>query len=102
MALSPQQKREVMRNVQGLFEEALDTIDGYYREPSRWEEDCLVRALAAMTCGAYVDAARELRSFSERSSRNVDHGLEVTRVVRQRPFSTKKLREGLANLRALG
>lgn len=77
-------------------------IDGYHREPSRWEEDCLVRALAAMTCGAYVDAARELRSLNEKSSPDIDHRLEVTRVVRQRPFSTKKLREGLANLRTLG
>jgi hypothetical protein len=55
-----------------------------------------------MTCGAYVDAARELRSLNEKSSPDIDHRLEVTRVVRQRPFSTKKLREGLANLRTLG
>ncbi len=90
-----------MTNVQAAFEDALDKIASYRREPSRWEEDCLARALAAMTCSAYLAAAGELQFFREESGPVVDQGLEVSRIARRRPLTVAQLREGLANLRTM-
>jgi hypothetical protein len=101
MALSARQQTEIKKNVMAAFEEALDRIDSYQRRPSRWEEDCLVRTLAAMTCGRFVNAAFELRDLLEGCTAKVDLGREISRPPRKFQMTTSKLREGLANLRAL-
>jgi hypothetical protein len=101
MVFSAQQKDEIKKNVMSAFEEALDRIDSYARRPSRWEEDGLVRALVSMTCGNFIDAAFELRDLLEGSSAKVNAGREMSRPPRRFPLTTHKLREGLANLRAL-
>jgi hypothetical protein len=51
----------VKRSVEHAFEAALDQIEGFGRGPARWEEDCLARVLAAVTCGAYELAAVEIK-----------------------------------------
>lgn len=101
MAFSAREKDEIKTNVMAAFEEALERIDSYGRRPSRWEEDCLVRALGAMTCGRFVDAAFELRDLLEGCTAKVDAGREMSRPPRRFPLTTHKLREGLANLGTL-
>jgi hypothetical protein len=54
-----------------------------------------------MTCGNFIDAAFELRDLLEGSSAKVNAGREMSRPPRRFPLTTHKLREGLANLRAL-
>jgi len=100
MALGARQQDEIKKNVMAAFEEALDRIDSYQRRPSRWEEDCLVRALAAMTCGAFIKAAGELLELRD-SHPGIDKARDVSRPARAYPLTTQWLREGLANLRAL-
>lgn len=100
MALTPKQKDEVKRNIMLAFEDALDRIDSHPRNMSRWEEDCLVRALAAMACGAFIKAAGELLPLQD-SQPQADPARELSRPARAYPLTTGWLREGLENLRAL-
>ncbi len=101
MAFSALQKDEIKNSVMAAFDETLERIDGYARPLSRWEEDGLVRALAAMTCGRFIDAAFELNELLEGCTGKVDAGREMSRPPRRFPLTTDKLRAGLANLRAL-
>ncbi len=101
MALTLEQQAGVKRSVHQSFEAILDRLDGYKRPLGRWEEDCLVRAIAAMICGAYVKAALELRVLIETAAPAVDAGREMSRPPRAFELTTKWFREGLANIRAL-
>lgn len=101
MALSPQQQADVKRSVHHSFEELLDQLDSFQRPLGRWEEDCLTRALAAMICGAYVQAALELKLLHETVSPKIDAGREMSRPLRPFSLTTKWFREGLDNIRAL-
>jgi hypothetical protein len=92
---------DIEREVRAAFETALDKLEEFERELSRWEEDCLVRALAAMTCGSYVDAAVLIRGLMAHSGPNIDSSREVTRPVRDLPLTITWLRRGLANIRAM-
>lgn len=101
MLLTAEQQRQLREQVHGAFERALVTLDGYERTPARWEEDCLVRALAEMTCGAYLAATESLRYFNKHTARHINAVLDLSRVVRPQPLTTRQLRDGLANIRGL-
>jgi hypothetical protein len=92
----------VKRKVQGEFEAALDMLDSFQRKVARWEEDCLVRAMAAMVCDAYLDASLEVAFFHANVTAAVERRLNTSKLARPRPFSTAMLRKGLRNMRALG
>lgn len=86
-------------SVQRAFEAALDRIEGFGRSPARWEEDCLARALAAMTCEAYDLAATEIEYFQSYAARTVDNRRELSRPWRDRRLSLPEMRTGLASIR---
>jgi hypothetical protein len=101
MALSPEQQAGVKRSMLETFEQILDRLDSYRRPLSRWEEDSLSRAIAAMICGAFVKAALELRVLAEAAAPEIDAGRELSRPPRAFALDIKWFREGLANIRAL-
>jgi hypothetical protein len=100
MAIS-HQKDEIKATVLEAFENVLDQMDSYGRRLSRWEEDGLVRVLALMTCGRFLDAAFDLSKLVEGTVAVVDAGREMSRPPRSFALTTKRLRAGLANLRCL-
>ena len=76
------------------FIAALDLLDSEYREPDRWEEECLSYALGAMACGMYLVAEVELAAFS----RPVDErSPDVLAALAAKParFTKDMLRHGL-------
>jgi hypothetical protein len=87
-------KREMVRS----FASALDLLEGYGRPVSRWEEDCLTRALACMACGNYVGSREELDSFWTNVAPSVSRQLEVSRPARKFPLTLAMLWDGLASL----
>lgn len=90
----------VKRGAQRAFEAALDLIESFGRPPARWEEDCLARVLAAMTCDAYELAAVEIKYFQSHVARTVDRRRELSRPWRDHTLSLPEMRAGLASVRA--
>jgi len=58
------QRTEQLERLARTFTAALDLLDEQYREPDRWEEECLTYALGAMACGLYPAAEVELAAFA--------------------------------------
>lgn len=100
MSVAPIPLDGVKRSIHQAFEAALDEIESFGRRPSRWEEDCLTRALAAMACGAYALAAFEIRYFQAYVERKIDSRRELSRPLREVSLNLNEMREGLANIRA--
>ena len=50
------QRPEQLNRLARTFAAALDFLDNQFREPDRWEEECLTYALGAMACGLYPAA----------------------------------------------
>jgi hypothetical protein len=90
----------IKRSVQRAFDAALDQIEAFGRPLARWEEDCLARALAAMTCDAYDMAAGELKYFQSHVAKKIDNRRELSRPWRDRTLSLPEMRAGLARIRA--
>lgn len=86
--------------VHDAFEALLDALDAADREPDRWEEDCLVQALAAMACGTYRHAAVELQVFSTPGTERSGDSLLHLNSTPQK-FTKEQLRYGLSRMRLL-
>jgi len=79
------------------FTAALDLLDQQYREPDRWEEECLTYALGALACGLYPAAEVELDAFARPpAERTADELAQLEN--RPRRFTKAMLRHGLEHV----
>jgi hypothetical protein len=93
-------KEEVMQRPEQLdrlartFTAALDLLDRQFREPDRWEEECLTYALGAMACGLYPAAEVELDAFARLPAERTPEELAELEN-KPRRFTKAMLRHGL-------
>ena len=88
------QRTEQLDRLARTFSAALDLLDSQYREPDRWEEECLTYALGAMACGLYPAAEVELAAFARpRNERTPEELAELEGKPRR--FTKDMLRHGL-------
>jgi hypothetical protein len=88
------QRTEQLDRLARTFSAALDLLDKQYREPDRWEEECLTYALGAMACGLYPAAEVELAAFARPvAERTPDELAELEGKPRR--FTKAMLRHGL-------
>src|ERR1700753_1987649 len=91
------QRTEQLYRLARTFSAALDLLDSQYREPDRWEEECLSYALGAMACGLYPAAEVELAAFSRPVSQRSPEEL-VLLEGKPRRFTKAMLRHGLVHV----
>jgi hypothetical protein len=88
------QRPEQLDRLARTFTAALDLLDRQYREPDRWEEECLTYALGAMACGLYPAAQVELDAFARAPAERTPEEL-VELEIKPRRFTKAMLRHGL-------
>ncbi len=88
------QRTEQLNRLARTFTAALDLLDKQYREPDRWEEECLTYALGAMACGLYPAAEVELDAFARPCGERTPEELAELEN-KPRRFTKAMLRHGL-------
>jgi hypothetical protein len=88
------QRPEQLDRLARTFTAALDLLDKQYREPDRWEEECLTYALGAMACGLYPAAEVELDAFARPPAERTPEELAELEN-KPRRFTKAMLRHGL-------
>lgn len=93
MTRSPEQLHRLART----FTAALDLLDSQFREPDRWEEECLTYALGALACGLYPAAEVELDAFARPVEERTAEEL-VLLENKPRRFTKEMLRHGIEHV----
>lgn len=92
--------RPEMDAVHEAYDLFLDALDDDDREPDRWEEECLVYGLTAMTCGSYRLAAVELTvartPLRQRSPESMRRLEELPQKI-----TKQQMRAGLRRIKAI-
>ena len=91
------QRTEQLERLARTFTAALDLLDEQYREPDRWEEECLTYALGAMACGLYPAAEVELAAFARPVAERTPEELAEFQG-KPRRFTKAMLRHGLEHV----
>jgi hypothetical protein len=91
------QRPEQLERLARTFTAALDLLDSQYREPDRWEEECLTYALGAMACGLYPAAALELEAFARPVAERTPEELAQLEN-KPRRFTKVMLRHGIEHV----